>query len=205
MAIVAGKTEGVNQMKSIVILVVAFLSLVAVVGGACAGTYTFQPSPTDLYDLDHYYYYTWGINWTLPAGERIVSAKIEYTQIYNWDRNANILYTHLLNSAPVGVKTTYDNQGGGNAFAGQGVLLGTWSDKDSATTKDNLVYNIPSANLSWLADGNFGFGIDPDCHFYNCGVKCTVTTTTVPEPGSLVAFGTALISLAGFARRRLIY
>ena len=42
--------------------------------------------------------------------------------------------------------------------------------------------------FSWLSDGNFGFGIDPDCHYYNDGITFNITTThEAPEPATHVA------------------
>ena len=47
---------------------VALIALMMISGVAAnAGTYTFKPSPPDLYDLPHGNYYTWGIKWDLPA------------------------------------------------------------------------------------------------------------------------------------------
>lgn len=55
------------------------------------------------FDLDHHRAYTWQIN-NIPslAGKTIISAKITFKGIANWDRNANMLFVHLLNSANAG-------------------------------------------------------------------------------------------------------
>lgn len=55
------------------------------------------------FDLDHHRAYTWQIN-NLPslAGKTIISAKLTFKGIANWDTNANMLFVHLLNSANAG-------------------------------------------------------------------------------------------------------
>ena len=55
------------------------------------------------FDLDHHRAYTWQIN-NIPslAGKSIVSATLTFKNIANWDRNANMLFVHLLNSANAG-------------------------------------------------------------------------------------------------------
>lgn len=55
------------------------------------------------FDLDHHRAYTWQIN-NIPslAGKTIVSATLTFKNIANWDRNANMLFVHLLNSANAG-------------------------------------------------------------------------------------------------------
>ncbi len=53
---------------------------------------------------------------------------------------------------------------------------------------------------SYLNDGNFGLGIDADCHFYNEGFKLSLTTektSNVPEPCSLSLMLIGLTSLGG--------
>ncbi|CAD7780456.1 hypothetical protein DMNBHIDG_02358 [Candidatus Methanoperedenaceae archaeon GB37] len=62
--------------------------LVFMLGGVTeAATYTFEPTPADLDDLDHSSYYTWGIDWNIPAGEIIVSASLSFDDIRNWNKN----------------------------------------------------------------------------------------------------------------------
>lgn len=55
------------------------------------------------FDLDHHRAYTWQIN-NIPslAGKTIISATLTFKNIANWDRNANMLFVHLLNSANAG-------------------------------------------------------------------------------------------------------
>lgn len=197
-------------------VVITLLTLICsgVVQGA---TYTFSPYVNDLGDLAHQYYFTWGIKWNLPQGEEIASATLTYKNIWDWTVETDHLYTHLLDtvSAASGWKTVSyyqtvtiqqtDNQGGGDNFAGQGVLLGVWSDPYGGSPRNfDLVYDIPLAYFSWLSDGNFGFGIDPDCHYYNDGIELKIVTSSsnqvIPEPFSVALASLGLGVIAGVRR-----
>jgi len=165
----------------------------------------FQPTPTDLSDLPHEYYFTWGINFVLAPNEKITGAVLTFTNIWDWTKeNNDYLYVHLLDKIKSGSKSYVDKQGGGDNFAGKGVLVGDWSDPVGGTSRNfNLVFDFGSLGLLGTLNDfamatpgrnkfDFGFGIDPDCHYYNDGVTFTMTTETtcpiinIPEPASAI-------------------
>jgi hypothetical protein len=158
-------------------------------------TKTFVPNNTDLSDLDHYYAYSWGIDNVLPAGQIITGAKLTITNIWDWTVEDDILYVNMLDNPASGVKSFYDDQGGGNYFGGQGTVVGTWTDPVGGhSTGKNLVFDLGALGLlgkmnQYAADGKMGFGFDPDCHYFNDGVKLEVTTQAVPEPASFAILG----------------
>ncbi len=105
----------------------------------------------------------------------------------------------------------------------------TWSDADSSATKNTLVYDfnnlyVYNANQTqllqtisggpasltefknFIQDGIIGIGFDPDCHYYNDGVKLEITTrketNTVPGPMAVLPF--ALGFIASIRRRRTV-
>ncbi|MCC6483786.1 MAG: hypothetical protein IT209_02975 [Armatimonadetes bacterium] len=179
-----------------------------------AGTYTFQPNPVDLYDLDHYYNYLWGVGWQTPAGETITNATLTIKNINNWtlERDNNWLYMHLIDNAPTGVKSSWDNESNGDEFAHAGPLIDVYTDND--TKAHTLTYDFSQLGLvpylqSYAADGKWGIGFDPDCHYFNDGIKlvvCTTTSTTppppVPEPMTMVMSFMGLSSLGAIRRLR---
>ncbi len=181
-------------------------------GVASAAVVTFQPSPVDLWDLDHYKAFTWRIDWSVPEGERLVSAELLFENVRNWDDNSYDLWGHLLDYVDA---TEYfaDDQDGSDYFAELPGLLFHWdytggSDPheiplDSEGGKD-VTYSFTVEQLGWLesysADGSFGLGFDPDCHFWNNGITLRLQTQSVPEPTApfLLLAGVSLL----FIRRR---
>jgi hypothetical protein len=204
------KTGGgiIMKLRLLKILIVTFFMLCFAVPSVYSNTYTFIPSPQDLYDLDHSYYYEWGKDWSLPGGETITSVSISFINIYDWTyENNDTLYVNLLNTASSGVVVYYDGESGGNNFPryiGQlSVEIGTWNDPNGDYAhRTTQTFNVPEAYYGWLSDGNFGFGIDPDCHYYNEGVVVTIETSTVPEPSTLLLLGLGLLGTAALRRKR---
>ena len=208
-------------MKKIAILILALiLTLVSVT----RANHTFQPSlmldnPGDLDDLDHYYYYRWGIDFTLHNGEEIVEAVLTLDNIYDYQvEDDDHLYIHLLDNPPPGVVAQNDWEVSDN-FLGQGVLIDDWSDPKGGSAADawDLAYTFSAlpgsqsgttllddlrayAMTSQAGMANFGFGIDPDCHYYNNGVTLTIETY-IPAPGAIL-LGSIGLGLVGWLKRR---
>jgi hypothetical protein len=180
------------MIRTVSALAVVFMA----VSGVQAAMYTYKPNPSDLNDLDHNYAYTWGIDRTWSSGpDTVVSATLTFKDIYNWDNNPNVLYIHLLDNPSKGVSTSYDAEGNGDKYAGQGTFLITYRNLPS--TSQTLTYTFTQAQLdalnTYASDRRFGFGLDPDCHFYNNGVEFSVVTGKgVPEPATM-----GLLALGG--------
>lgn len=205
------------------ILLLSILPTPSMANCTCT-TYTFSPCDPDLADLPHGCYFTWGIDFTVPQGEQITGAVLTYKNIWDWrDESGDHLYTHLLDNPRSGVRTFTDSQGGGDNFGGQGVLVGDWSDPGGGSWSDfDLVYDFDDLGLldelnayaatpwpdpvvtpwgtrRWV---NLGFGIDPDCHYYNCGITFEIITCPViPAPGAVLLGGIG-VGLVGWLRGR---
>lgn len=201
-------------MKSRLLLFVVVVGIFGLLGQAQATVVSFKPNPADLGGLDHGNYYQWGVQWTQPANTQITGAKLYIDNINNWtyEPNQNWLYIHLLDNPAVGVVTKQDGEQGGDNFAGQGKWVATYTD--NSTQPANLVYDFSDLGLLdalklYAADGKFGFGFDPDCHYYNDGIRFEITTgpargDMIPEPSTLMLGMVGMGGLAlGWRRRRL--
>jgi len=188
-------------------------------GAISANAIVFTPTPADLGDLDHHNATTWGITWSVPSGQTITGATLTFKNIWDWQVESDKLFIHLLDDPASGVNSVVDNSADNvlsDYFSGQGVLLTTWSDPLGGAARNfDLVYTFTSANLTtlrnYLADshplgaGDFGFGLDPDCHYFNSGVCFEITTTSVPDSGATILLTLlGLLGLATFASHKVI-
>lgn len=190
---------------------IAALAIFTLAGIASAGTYTFTPpGNSDLSDLSHYDAYKWGIKTNISSNERIIGASLEIKNIWDWKVEDDILYVDLLDlkasdANQVGVKTFYDNQASGDYFQGQGVRVGTWTDPIGGYARNfDLKFDFAQQGVlnklqTFAQDGYFALTFDPDCHYFNDGVKLKIYTETVPEPASM--FGLAVAGAALIRKR----
>ena len=186
-------------MKKLTLLTLLIGLIALSAGPANAGIWTFTPDPADLYDLDHSWAYTWGLEGY--QFEDVTEVTLTFHDIRDWTVEPDdILYIRLLDDAPLGVTQYWDNKADGDYFEGQGVPVGTWSDP--------LGYPNPPTDVSFsfsalgllddfnmaAADGLWGLAFDPDCHYWNSGIELTVETA-IPEPGtmSLLLIGLGII------------
>lgn len=204
-------------MKKALLLCVA-LSVLAIVSTAHAATFSFVPPSRDVRDLDHAYYYAWNINAPGLVGLDLSSAQLVFTGIYDYTvEDGDYLYATLMDSprtsgALIGTNSYSslyrftDNGIGGNNWAGQGADIGTWSDPyGNYAHRIDLVMDFDQNALDsleqYLANGgNFTVGLDPDCHYYNNGVKLVVNTP-VPEPASIMLLGMGVLGVFGLRRK----
>ncbi len=195
---------------------------------ALADTFTFQAPVTAAnagsggpkqVDLDHHRAYTWRIDDARLAGKTITSARITISNISNWDRNPNMLFIHLLDTAkaagissfadatgtPVPTSQIQDNFAGSlynsNPLVAPGTENTFLTSQSFTTNPSTFVYNFTAAQLqvlsAYFANGNIALGLDPDCHFWNNGITFSVTTAdnTTPEPATMVLLGSGLAGL----------
>lgn len=194
---------------------------VATSAQATVTTLSFAPSPSDMNDLDHHLAYTWRIDNINLSGQAITGATLSITNISNWDRNPNVLHLHLLDTAiNFGIGSFVDDPTGSapvtdltddfissryHSNSGWLVKAGTadtfLADPTFTTTGVNYALNFTSTQLQTLSayianGGDIAFGLDPDCHFFNDGIKFTMTLSPVPEMDALYPIMSLIAAVA---------
>jgi hypothetical protein len=210
--------------------IIQLAALVGMVFSAQAATYTYQPSDPregassndsnlrDMQDLDHNYFYTWGINVQLSPSANVRSAILEIRNIRDWKVEPDALFIHLLDNTLLGENKVQDQTSPNGSISDdflkignpQGPLIGTYEYLDSIfPATQNISYTFDSSLLAVLntfihngdgsLGGTFGIGFDPDCHYYNDGIKLTIT---VPDGGSVIGMlGMSLLGLSFLGKR----
>jgi hypothetical protein len=168
-------------MRKIMFIGVAILGMMTATISA-SEVFTFTPDPEDLNDLDHYKWYTWGIDVTCLDARIIDEVELRFENISNWDDDTNILYLHLLDTAGLGVTEGNDDQDPEDHFDGMGPLIDSWVDENGAGTSETLSFFFSDYGLIddaqiFVLDGLLGIGLDPDCHYFNDGVSLIITAS----------------------------
>jgi hypothetical protein len=215
-------------MKRIILFLVLAFGLCS--SAAYALTYStdaFESMPSDT-DGVHGNHYIWGIAGTpVPAGQVITSATLTISGLNNYERSStDTIFIDLLNTAQVGTSSSngiqdtftgvsdYFLKSSSNAlYNGQTELAAVVSNPATGTQyyphPTTLTINFTASELQALttdlADGDFGFGFDDHCHWYDGGISFTYTTcpSPVPEPGTMMLLGVGMAALAICGKRRM--
>ena len=198
-----------------------------VTAAATSQALTYTPNPIDLNDLDHHMVYTWRIDNISLTNLAVSSASLTFTNIANWDGNANVLHIHLLDTAKgSGVRSFVDDPSNSvpvtdltddfvsgryhndpNWLVANGTLDLLLANPSFGTTGSTYTINFTTAQIATLTQyinngHDIAFGLDPDCHYFNDGLKFTINVTPVPEVGTILPIAVLLASVIGLEIRR---
>jgi hypothetical protein len=198
-------------MKKIIgMICLSFLAIFAFAIDAGARSYTLLVSPSELSNLAHERYYTWGINWTVPENQHITSVTLTFQNISKPDSQESDLYVHLLDSVSLGGSYYYDSLPDDqfsvrkwvNSNFEHGRLLNSWDDISADSQEITYDFDQKDMNLlfEYSDNKNFGLGFDPDCNFEHGGIKLEIVTQA-PEPTTMLLLSSGLLGFAAFRRR----
>ena len=181
-------------MSSKLILTSMFVALMFSYVANADTMMTFTPTPADLWDLDHYDAYSWGIAVPFLEDEDVIAATLTFKNIRNWNSGPNTLHVRLMDSADLGVIHHRDNQAEGDFFAdASGDHMPLVKYENLPSSPQTITYTFSMDDLAVLNtyadDGVIGLSFDPDCHFYNDGIELQLVT---PEPGTLALLAASI-------------
>ncbi len=187
---------------------IAIVAVCGYVSDAAGDVILTPPQFPDLRDLGHSNYYTWGIDLVVDL-DTVQEARMTLYNIRDWTvEDDDMLFIHLLDDVASGYNEYADPEPSGMSdyFLGEGLLLLEWSDPAGGTSIGvdlEIVFDATAlATLAeYSADGNFGFGFDPDCHYFNDGVEFRLVTEVVPEPSTLALLGLGVGGLSAVRYR----
>lgn len=191
------------------IILTAIIAIVSLASSASAAVYNFVPSRPDMWDLDHFYAYAWGMKLELADGEVITDVVFTIDDVNNWQPENDVLHINLLDEASIGERQFLDNEAPSNYFDGWAtphVLLTTYTDlMDAPGPSEDYEYHFTSSQIAmlnnYLQNDVFGLGLDPDCHYFNNGVKLKVYTSVVPEPATMMLLSSGLFGAYRLRRK----